>query len=322
MNIRMALLIGFAVISAAATFYLAKTWIDSQRDAIRRQAESLKPTTTESVNVLVAKDNLPSGLILQREHVKWMPWPETGVAKTFLMEGRDKIDEIVGAVVRGGIIAGEPVAKGRVIQPGDRGFMAAVLKPDMRAISIKVKADASVSGFVKPGDHVDLLLSHSVTPVSADPPTPHAIAETVINDLRVIAVDQTHEDQSGKASISKTITFEVTKKQAEIITVAKNVGRLSVVLRSLARPDAKPNQIAKARQRPTRTWDSEASRVLPPVGAPKNQLTVVRGVKEQTVGIPFFTGKGGSITVFRQGATAPATASTEAGATAARTITP
>ena len=139
MNVRMVLLVGFAILSAAATFFLAKTWIDSQRDAIRRQAESLKPTTTESVNVLVAKADLPSGLIVKREHMEWRAWPEKGVAKNFLMEGRDKMEEVVDAVVRGGIVAGEPIVRGRVLKPGDRGFMAAVLKPDMRAISVKVK---------------------------------------------------------------------------------------------------------------------------------------------------------------------------------------
>ena len=94
MNVRMILLVGFALFSAAATFFLAKTWIDSQRDAIRRQAESLKPTTTESVNVLVAKADLPSGLIVKRDHMEWKPWPEKGVGKNFLMEGRDKMEDV------------------------------------------------------------------------------------------------------------------------------------------------------------------------------------------------------------------------------------
>lgn len=323
MNTRMVLLAVFAVISAAVTFLLAKTWIDSQRDEMRRQAESMKSTTTESVNVLVAKSNLPQGLILAREHVEWIPWPEKGVSKNYLMEGREKVDDIIGNVVRGGIIAGEPIAKGRVIAPGDRGFMAAVLRPDMRAVSIKVRPETSVAGFVRPGDQVDLLVIHSAKPPNADPPVEHKIVETVLNDLRVIAVDQRPNDQSGSASLSKTITLEVTKKQAEIVLVATQIGTLSVVLRSLARPDAHPDQIAKAPERKTRTWDSEASRVLPPLGSPTNKMQVIRGVNADNVAIPFGGNGGlGGISVFARGAAETATAGVNAGANAARAITP
>lgn len=322
MNTRMVLLAVFAVMSAAVTFLLAKTWIDSQRDEMRRHAESMNTNVTESVNVLVAKSNLPSGLILAREHLQWMPWPEKGVAKNYLMEGREKIDDVIGHVVRGGIIAGEPITKGRVVAPGDRGFLAAVLRPDMRAVSIKVKPDTSVAGFIKPGDHIDLVLLHSATPPNADPPIKHRIAETVLNDLRVIAVDQQPDDLNGNASVSKTITLEVTKKQAEMVLVASELGTLSVVLRSLARPDAQPDQLAKAPERPTRTWDSEASRVLPPLGSPKNQMQVIRGVDADKVAIPFVSGPNGGITLFAPNAADAATAGVEAGSSAAKVITP
>lgn len=321
MNTRMVALAAFAVISAALTFFLAKTWIDSQRDEMRRQQESMKAQTTESVNVLVAKANLPQGLILAREHVQWMPWPEKGVAKNFLMEGRDKVDDIIGHVVRGGIIASEPIAKGRVIAPGDRGFMAAVLHPDMKAVSIRVKPETSVSGFVKPGDFIDLLLLHEAIPSTAEKPVEHKIAETILTDIRVIAVDQRPDDLSGDASVSKTVTLEVTRKQAEIVTVATQIGQLSLILRSLARPDAKPDQIANAPERLTRTWDSEASRVLPPIGSPKNRVQVIRGKTSETVAIPMDGGQIGAGSALSQGAASVATGSVDAGASAARVIT-
>jgi pilus assembly protein CpaB len=322
MNIRMVLLAVFAVVAAAVTFLLAKTWIDSQRDQLRRQQEAATASKAESVNVLVAKANLPSGLILAREHVEWKPWPEKGVAKTFLMEGRDKLDDVVGSVVRGGIIAGEPVAKGRVIAPGDRGFMAAVLHPDMRAISVKVKPESSVSGFIKPGDHVDLILLHAAIPATADPPKQHKIAETVLTDVRVIAVDQKPEDQSGDASISKTVTLEVTKKQAEIVSVATQIGALTMVLRSLARPDAQPDQIAKAPEALTRTWDSEVSRVLPSIGSPTNRIQVIRGSASVNVALPLTNSDGSMAGAQSMGDGETANAGTEDAAPAAKVITP
>jgi pilus assembly protein CpaB len=200
--------------------------------------------------------------------------------------------------------------------------MAAVLRPDMRAISIKAKPETSVAGFIKPGDHVDLILLHATTPATADPPLIHKLAETILTDIRVVAVDQKPEDQSGDASVSKTVTLEVTKKQAEVISVASQIGALSMILRSLARPDAQPDQIAKAPEDLTRTWDSEASHVLPSVGSPTNRLQVIRGATSTNVGLPFAGGEGGSINALTQGAANTATAGPDGAATAARVITP
>ena len=295
MNRRTMILVALALVSAGVTFFLAKTWIDSQRDAIQRQAEALKPTTTESVNVLVAKANLPTGLILKPEHVEWQLWPEQGVAKTYIMEGRDKLENIVGGVVRGGIIIGEPITTGRVIKQGDRGFMAAVLAPGKTAISFRATPDTSVSGFIKPGDRVDILMSHATVPKGANPPQPHHIVETILNEVKVLAIDQKTDDQTGKAKLFRNITVEVTKKEAEIITVAKSIGRLSILLRSLSRPDAKPNQVARSRKRRSRTWDTEVSQVLPSIGGAGNQLEVVRGTTQSAVSIPLFDGGGGGL---------------------------
>jgi pilus assembly protein CpaB len=322
MNTRMVLLAVFAVVAAAVTFFLAKTWIDSQRDQMRRQQESMKASKSETVQVLVAKQNLPTGLILARDHVEWKQWPEKGVASTYFVEGREKLDDVVGSVVRGGIIAGEPIAKGRVIAPGDRGFMAAVLHPGMRAISIRVRPDTSVSGFVKPGDDVDLVLVHSAVPETADPPKPHKLAETILSDIRVIAIDQKPDDQNGSASVAKTVTFEVTRKQAEIVSVAEQLGTLSIVLRSLARADVQPDQIAKATERPTRTWDSEASRVLPSIGSPTNRLQVIRGNDSTNVALPTSGAGGISTSALAHGALEAASGGVQGGVTAARVITP
>jgi pilus assembly protein CpaB len=321
MNTRLVALAVFAVFSAALTFFLAKTWIDSQRDQMRRQQESMKAQTTESVNVLVAKANLPSGLILAREHLEWKPWPEKGASKNFLIEGRNKVDDVIGHVVRGGIMASEPIAKGRVVAPGDRGFMAAVLHPDMKAISIRVKPETSVSGFVKPGDFVDLILLHAAVPATAEVPAEHKIAETILTDIRVIAVDQRPDDLSGDASLSKTVTLEVTRKQAEVVSVATQIGQLSVILRSLARPDAQPDQIAKAPESLSRTWDAEASKVLPSIGSPKNRVKVIRGKSAENVGISLDQGTPPIGTGAVEGASAAATGGVDAGASAARVIT-
>ena len=145
-----------------------------------------------------------------------------------------------------------------------------------------------------------------------------ALGVTSVEDPRPVTADTIFE----LASLSKTVTLEVTRKQAEIVSVATQIGQLSLILRSLARPDAQPDQIANAPERLSRTWDAEASKVLPPVGMPKNRVKIIRGKTSENVGISLDQGApsqtaGG----FVEGAASAATAGVNAGASAARVIT-
>lgn len=184
------------------------------------------------------------------------------------------IKEFVGAVVRANVMPGEPITDGRIVRPGDRGFLAAVLQPGTRAISVPINATTGISGFVFPGDKVDLLLTHSIKqPNSA---AVRRATETVLSDIRVLAVDQRTDDIEGKPVVAKTATLEVTPKQAEVIAVASEMGRLSLSLRSLAKQDVKTALVRKAR---TYTWDTEASYLIPrkKKSAPKHVVKVFRG---------------------------------------------
>lgn len=317
LNYRTLALVALAIVSAGMTFFLAKTWIDSQRDKLISEAEKNKPEMTESVNILIAKQNLPSGLIMQPGHVEWQAWPEDGVAKSYILEGRDMLADVLGAVVRGGIIVGEPITAGRVIKRGARGFMAAVLRPGMRAVSVRMKPDTSVSGFIKPGDRIDLLVTHSVVPAQSANPIRHTVVETILSDLKVIAIDQSSDDQGTAPLIFGTVTFEVTSKQAEIVTVAKRIGQLSMILRSLADPNVKANQAARRKNRRTTTWDSHASRVLPPVSGNSGQLEVVRGKTQEAAAIG---GLGGGLGQGVQGLNTGLAAGASAASGVARTL--
>ncbi len=130
-----------------------------------------------------------------------------------------------------------------------------MLKPGNRAVSVPINATTGISGFVFPGDSVDLLLTMELNERRA--------TETVLSDIRVLAVDQRTNDQDGKPEIGKTATLEVTPKEAEVIAVAMDMGRLSLALRSLAVPEA-PETVS-AIGGPSYTWDSQASAL---VGAP------------------------------------------------------
>ena len=135
---------------------------------------------------------------------------------------------LIGSVAREPFVAGEPIITTKIVKPGERGFLAAVLHRGMRAVSVPVDATADVSGFVLPGDRVDLLVTLPLPQDGAGAGgTPHKAAETVLRNLRVIAVDQ-QPDNKGQPVLARTVTFEVTPKESEIVAVAGDIGKLSL----------------------------------------------------------------------------------------------
>jgi pilus assembly protein CpaB len=138
---------------------------------------------------------------------------------------------------------------------------------------VPVTASSGNAGFVFPGDRVDIVLTFVVPPRVEKQPE-HRAAETVLSDVRVLAVDQRADDQNKEVIVAKTATLEVTPKQAEIIAVAAELGKLSLSLRSLAQDEAAD----AGKHRTSFTWDSDATRLLPPPGG-NNETTKVRVVR-------------------------------------------
>ena len=184
--------------------------------------------------VLVANRALPAGTIITADAMGYQPWPKDLVQDVYFTEDKTDMSKLLGTVVRHPITAGEPVTQGSLVAPGDRGFLAAALGPGMRAITIPVSARTAVAGFVFPGDHIDLVLTQSIKGAAL----PFKTAETILKNLRVLATDQSTEQEQieGKTRVKtfSTITVEATPKIAEKIAVAQTMGTLSVSLRSLA----------------------------------------------------------------------------------------
>ena len=132
--------------------------------------------------------------------------------------------------------AGQPITRGSLVGPEDRGFLAAALGPGMRAVTVPVNASNGGSGFIFPGDHVDMVLTQQVTGGGDGPPL--KVSETIVRNIRVLAADQrfTDKDADGKPVIktASNVTLEVTPKIAEKIAVAQSLGTLSLSLRSIA----------------------------------------------------------------------------------------
>ena len=112
--------------------------------------------------VLVARRALPTGTIVTADAITFQPWRKELVSRAYFLDGEADMSKLIGTVVRHPITAGEPVTQGSLVKPGDRGFLAAALGAGMRAVTIPVSAKTGVSGFVFPGDRVDLVLTQAV----------------------------------------------------------------------------------------------------------------------------------------------------------------
>jgi pilus assembly protein CpaB len=277
--------LGFLAIAAfisIGTVIGARSWLHAQLAA--REVPVTPPVPIAELNrmVLVASGDLPAGQFVRPDNLHWQAWPEASIAENYIVQGKGKLEDYVGAVVRSGLTNGEPIAEGRVVRPGDRGFMAAVLTPGNRAITVPVTPSSGLAGFVFPGDRVDVILTLTIQPEKDGQKEgiERRASETVLTDIRVLATDQRADDQKREVTIAKTATLEVTPKQAEVIAVASEMGKLSLSLRSLAQEGA---QVAEAN---THTWDNDAARLLRslPRGAGAGRtVTVVRGSERKDV---------------------------------------
>jgi pilus assembly protein CpaB len=185
------------------------------------------------VTILVASRTLRVGSLVKPEDLSAKEIPATEVTDNEQRDTPATRGQLVGALVRHPIEADQPIAPDAVLRPGDYGFLAAVLTPGMRASTIAIDAVSGSAGLIWPGDHVDVILTQLLEAPNL-PPGHKVSAETLLSDVRVIAIDQqlTQGATSAAAGQSvRTATLEVTPEQAEKIAVATRLGLLSLDLR-------------------------------------------------------------------------------------------
>lgn len=205
-----------------------------------RQPEAPKgpppPPPLATVDVLVAKSNLDTGQVVGATDVGWQTWPAASAGSSFIRkpDRPDAVKDFVGAIVRTPVMAGEPIRDSKVVAGRGGGFMAAILPHGMRAVAIDVSPDTGAGGFILPNDHVDVVLTRRDKAVEKVTGVEKFISETVLRNVRVLAVDQNVEDKDGqKVVIGKTATVELDPHQAETLALSKQLGTLSLALRSL-----------------------------------------------------------------------------------------
>ncbi len=196
-------------------------------------------------DILVASGAIRPGTPVAAADLHYEAWPSAALESRFIRRGSgdDPKTGFVGTVARRPLAAGEPMTADAVFRQDEAGLLAAMLSPGMRAVAIPVTATSGVAGFILPHDHVDVLLNQDVNAAVGQGGSSHALAgglarfssEAVLTDLRVLAVDDKLTKQDGAPNMTgRTVTLEVTPKDAEVLLLAGKMGELTLALRSVA----------------------------------------------------------------------------------------
>ncbi len=229
MNMTRILILVGALGAAGLAAFLARSMMGGQSDA--EAAPNMQLT-----EIMVASHAIEVGTKVTAADLKWQGWPKTALDPNFITKEAQPqaIDDAAqGSVARMPLVEGEPVTAQKVIKADGAGFMAAVLTPGKRAVAVKLSAERGAGGFILPNDRVDVIMTRKLGTDGAG--APQYRTSTVLRDVRVLAVDQTAQEEGGdsKTIVGKTATLELSQQQAELAALAEATGDLSLSLRSL-----------------------------------------------------------------------------------------
>jgi len=213
-------MIGFAVVFGLLAVFIAQIWLNNQAS---KQAKHEAQPAVAMKTIVVAKQPLRFGTELTAAVLKEIPWPEASMPTGAF----HKISDVLQGgrrVVLTAIEPDEPVLSLKITGAGQRATLSALVKPGMKAVTIRVNDVEGVGGFVLPGDRVDVVLTRQIDKGSAT-------TEVVLQNTRVLAVDQVADERAAKAAVAKSVTLEVSTVEAQKVWLASSVGNLSLLLR-------------------------------------------------------------------------------------------
>lgn len=280
------LTVGFGVVA----------WLSLRPAPAPAVAEAAAPPPPATLAVLSASRPVAAGTLLKPDDLATLTVPADAVPEGARADTPVNRAALAGALVLHNIAAQQPVLPADVLRPADGGFLAAVLRPGHRAVSVAVDAVSGTAGLIWPGDRVDLILTQTLDDQAA-PIGRRTLGETVLTDLRVIAVDQQLAQAAGPdvPAGQRTVTLSVLPEQAERIAVAVRLGRIALSVRPADRPEmldrlvaspaeeltgtspaAPPTQALSlpARKEPSTTWGQDVSPGLIPRRAVAAPVTV------------------------------------------------
>ena len=188
------------------------------------------------IQIAVARVPLEYGATLSSENIRMVSWPTTSMPSGAFQSLKGLYGSAETRVVLRPIEAGEPILPGKITGFGGRASLSELIETDMRAVAVRINDVAGVAGFVLPGDRVDILVTR-MPKLDGEIGEAEQITDILLQNIRVIAVDQEPSEKKTDPVIAKTITFSVDQQGAQKLALAGQVGALSLALRNAANQD-------------------------------------------------------------------------------------
>ena len=229
MNIARVIVLIIALSAGGVAAYLARGTEENPRAA----AEPVVNLPT--VEVLVAKSDIGLGQPVKPEDLQWQAWPASAAGNNLVNRASraEAITEIAGSIARSPFIAGEPIREQKLVKANGSGFMAAILPTGMRAVSTEISPETGAGGFILPNDRVDVILTKREK--NPERSTGDGVqSEIILSNIRVLAIDQAPKEKDGiNTLVGRTVTLELKPEHAETLVRSRQIGTLSLALRSI-----------------------------------------------------------------------------------------
>src|SRR5476651_807425 len=260
----------FAVVFGLLAVFIAQVWLNNQASMQAKNFEANKRSMATRT-IVVAKEPLRFGTEISAAMLQEVSWPAEAVPTGAFAH----INDIVSGgrrVVLAALEANEPVLALKITGAGQRATLSALVKPGMKAVTIRVNDVEGVGGFVLPGDHVDVVLTRQIEKGSAT-------TEVVLQNTRVLAVDQSADERAAKAAVAKSVTLEVSTVEAQKVWLASSVGNLSLLLR-------KAGETAQTKSRKITLGDLSGSEPVSSDKVATATVVVTRAAAKQEYTVP------------------------------------
>ena len=212
MQLRSWYLVGFSVVLGLGAAWVASQWIE--------QRTNLADASNVGIKVAVASEEVPYGTTIKSDQVRYLAVPKGTDIHGYFTD----VNMVIGKVAKQQLFSGEIILKEKITEPGVGSTLAVLIKPQMRAVTVRVDDVVGVAGFLLPGNHVDVMAARIVHE--------RATTETILSDINVLAVDQTSGAGKNEPVIVRAVTLEVSPDQAEILMRAREEGHIQLTLRN------------------------------------------------------------------------------------------
>ncbi|WNC73318.1 Flp pilus assembly protein CpaB [Thalassotalea psychrophila] len=266
MNKNVAVFILLSIVFGLGAVFLAKNWLD------KNQSQTVEVGQAQVITVNAA---LQTGSIIEAKHLTVKTIPESMVPEGAVT----RLEDATGMIAKSKLYNGDILHTKRIAKKGEGSSLASLISPHMRAVSIRVNDVVGVSGFILPGNTVDILITYRGKSA--------ANTEVVLSNIKILAVDQRASNDENKPQIVRAVTLEVTLEQAETLMSAQNKGSLQLALRN---PNDKaevalfdPEQDEKAFEQAAKEASSETQTVAVNSLTGRNKVEIIRGIEKESV---------------------------------------